>query len=148
MESFSEITKIIHTYIDNFDYQQYFYNSMNSLIKKYIEKNDLDNCFISFATSYYKFNNLSYFYDYSINNIHYLRNIKKLDDQTKLHILNKGINVLYKTYSSQINDLINLNLINELFINLSVIKKYKFTFNSFNENSKILKHYLEKVYKK
>jgi len=148
MESFSEITKIIHTYIDNFDYQQYFYNSMNSLIKKYIEKNDLDNCFISFATSYYKFNNLSYFYDYSINNIHYLRNIKKLDDQTKLHILNKDIHVLYKTYSTQINDLINLNLINELFINLSVIKKYKFTFNSFNENSIILKHYLEKIYKK
>lgn len=148
MESFTEITKIIHTYINNFDYQQYFYNSMNNLINKYIEKNDLNYCFISFATSYYNFDNLNYFYEYSINNTNYLKNIKKLDDQTKLHLLNKGINILYKTYPSEINDLINLNLINELFKNLSIIKKYKFTFNSFKENSNSLKYYLKRIHKK
>ncbi len=148
MESFSEITKIIHTYIDNFDYQKYFYNSMNKLINKYIENNDLDKCVITFATNYYFFDNLGYFYDYSINNTNYLRNIKKLDKDTKKHILDKGIKVLYKTYSNQIIELINLNLINELFKNISVIKKYNYSFDTFKDNSKILQHYLEKVYKK
>ena len=60
----------------------------------------------------------------------------------------KGIKVLYKTYSNQIIELINLNLINELFKNLSVIKKYNYSFDTFKDNSKILQNYLEKVYKK
>ena len=148
MESFSEITKIIHTYINNFDYQKYFYNSMNNLINKQIKNSNIDDCFITFSTNYYYFDNLGYFYDYSINNKHYLNNIKKLDDKTKKHILNKGIKMLYKTYTTQINELININLINELFKNISMLKKYNYTFESLKDNSKILQTYLEKVYKK
>ena len=147
MESFKEITKIIHTYINNFNYQQYFYDSMNSLIQKYIKNNNLDECLVSFSSNYYYFKNLSYFYNYSINNKHYINNLKKLDDKTKNHLLEKGIKVLYNTYIIQINELINIGLINELFKNITLIKKYNYTFDSFKKNSNVLYKYLKNVYK-
>lgn len=40
---------------------------MNKINNQYIKNNDLNNCVVAFATNYYKFDNLSYFYDYSIN---------------------------------------------------------------------------------
>ena len=147
MESFKEITTIIHTYINNFNYQQYFYDSMNSLIQKYIKNNNLDECFVSFSSNYYYFKNLSYFYNYSINNKHYINNLKKLNDKTKNHLLEKGIKVLYNTYIIQINELINIGLINELFKNITLIKKYNYTFDSFKHNSNVLYKYLKNVYK-
>lgn len=110
----------IKNYIQNFNYEEYFYKKMNKMIQRSIYVYGLDICFNDF------------YYLYLICDKDYKDRCKdrfKLSNKEKLQIIKECVIKIYKNNKIDIDELIQLTVIKKVFnVNLlEVIPKLSFT---------------------
>ncbi len=126
-------------------YRKYFITKMHNLIINTINSTNLNYCFIKFSTEFYLFKNLYYFYDYSLHNLKYRHNIKKINNILKLHLLYKAVYVLYNNYATEINKLILFKKIKHIINNDEINKIDDINFKNISSvSNSINKYYINK----
>ena len=114
------LTPEIKRYTENFNYEQYFYNKMNQMVKRSIFIYGINICFGDFYYMYLV-------YDKDLKKLHI--DIAKLTNKEKIQLIRECIKNIYYKNKYEIDKLIQPNIIKKTF-NVSllhIIPKLKFT---------------------